>query len=78
MLIVVNGHRRTGTQSLKYLYEDVNICVMDTQTSVSFDERLLSHWEINPDKIPNVVVAECWFGELQIAAESCILQKRTR
>lgn len=74
VLIVVKGRGDTGTQSLEYLYEDVNICVMDTQTSVSFDERLLAYWELHPDKVPNVVVVDCWFGELHMDEESWIMQ----
>lgn len=60
--------------SLKYLYEDVTISVDSTICTPTYSEKLLTYWEQNPDKFPNVVVVNCWFGHLNVDEESWIMQ----
>lgn len=40
----------------------------------AYDERLLTYWELYPEKLPNVIVVDCWYGELKESAESWIMQ----
>lgn len=60
--------------SIQYLYEDVNICVDSTISTPTFSEKLVEYWTRNPDKVPNVVVVECWFGEYKVDDDSWIMQ----
>lgn len=70
VLIVAEG----VTGSLKYLYEDVTICIDSTISTPTYSEKLLRYWEQNPDKFPDVVVVDCWFGNLNVDENSWIMQ----
>lgn len=63
-----------GVSTLPYLYEDVEISAASTICTPTYDERLLLYWEQNPDKRPNVVVVDCWFGQLNVKEDSWIMQ----
>lgn len=60
--------------TLPYLYEDVEICAASTICTPTYDEKLLQYWEQNPDKLPNVVAVDCWFGHLNVDEDSWIMQ----
>lgn len=70
-VLIVSGYL-TGT--LKYLYEDVTICIDSTICTPTYDEKLLRYWEQNPDRLPDVVVVDCWFGHLNVDEDSWIMQ----
>ncbi len=59
--------------SIQYLYEDVNISVDSTISTPTISEKLLEYWERNPDKFPDVVVVDCWFGDMKIKEDSWIM-----
>lgn len=71
-LLVVSTSGVVST--LPYLYEDVEICTSSTICTPTYDEKLLRYWEQNPDKLPNVVVVDCWFGHLNVDEDSWIMQ----
>lgn len=58
-LMVVDSH------TLCYLYQDVDIASPITICTPTFDENLLDYWERNPDKYPDVVAIQCWYGEMK-------------
>lgn len=60
--------------TIGYLYEDTEICVHSTICTPTYDEKLLSYWEMNPWKEPNVVVLDCWFGEPRVSGDEWIMQ----
>ena len=70
VLIVGINHLST----IGYLYEDTEICVDSTICTPTYDEKLLSYWEMNPWKEPNVVVLDCWFGEPRVSGDEWIMQ----
>lgn len=70
VLIVVN----TEAGTLKYLYEDVTICIDSTICTPTYSEKLLRYWEQNPDKFPDVVVVDCWFGHLNVDENAWIMR----
>lgn len=57
-----------------YLYEDIEISVDSTICTPTYNEKLLSYWEMNPWKEPNVVILDCWFGEPRISADEWIME----
>lgn len=63
-----------GVSTLPYLYEDVEISAASTICTPTYNEKLLRYWEQNPDKFPNVVVVDCWFGHLNVDEDSWIMQ----
>ena len=38
------------------------------------DKRLLVYWELYPEKEPDVIVVDCWYGQLQEDVDSWIMQ----
>lgn len=59
--------------TIGYLYEDTEICVDSTISSPTYSEKLLSYWEMNPWKKPDVVVLDCWFGEPHMSEDEWIM-----
>lgn len=70
-VIIVGGDH---TSTIAYLYEDVNICVDSTICTPTYNEKLLRYWELNPDKIPNVVIVESMEGHLAVSEDSWIMR----
>lgn len=40
-----------------------------------YDEHLLDYWEINPDRYPNVVIVESWFGDIRTVEEDSFIMQ---
>lgn len=56
-----------------YLYEDVEISTPSTICTPTYNEFLLEYWKNNPEKYPNVVIVDCWFGEERVEQDSWIM-----
>ena len=50
--------------TLGYLYEDVEVAGPSTMSTPSYSEAVQEYWQLNPDKYPDVVVAESYMGNL--------------
>lgn len=61
------------SNTLCYMYQDVNIASSTTICTPFFDENLLDYWERNPDKYPDVIAVQCWYGELKWDQDSWIM-----
>lgn len=72
VLIVANMIMSVGTTS--YLFQDVDICHFSVVDPTTYDQRLADYWQQYPEKEPNVIVVDCWYGELKEAPESWIMQ----
>ncbi len=62
------------TNTICYMYQDVNIGSCTTICTPTFDETLLDYWKRNPDKYPDVIAVMCWYGELQWDQDSWIMR----
>lgn len=62
------------SNTLCYMYQDVNIASSTTICTPSYDENLLDYWERNPEKYPDVIAVQCWYGELKWDQDSWIMQ----
>ena len=49
---------------LGYLYEDVEVAGPSTMSTPSYNEAIREYWRINPDKYPDVIIAEGYLGEI--------------
>lgn len=59
---------------IMYLYqENAGISVDSTICTPTYSEKLLTYWEQHPEKKPNVVLVECWFGDVRVNQESWIM-----
>jgi len=50
--------------TLGYLYEDVEVAAPSTMSTPYYSAAVLDYWRLNPDKYPDVIVAESYMGEL--------------
>ncbi len=57
-----------------YSFKDVEICNYSLVNPAVFNENLLKYWEMFPEKRPNVIVVDCWFGNLNMPEDSFIMQ----
>ncbi len=69
------------TTGLVIYLNTVSLLVKSTVTlffykplKTTYGEKLLRYWEQNPDKFPDVVVVDCWFGNLNVDENSWIMQ----
>lgn len=72
VLIVTNMVMSSGTTP--YLFKDVDICHYSIVDPTSYDERLLTYWELYPEKYPNVIIVDCWYGQLMEKSDNWIMQ----
>lgn len=49
--------------TLGYLYEDVEVAGPSTMSTPTYSSAVLDYWRLNPDKYPDVIVAEGYLGE---------------
>jgi len=72
-LIVTNMVNTAGTSP--YLFQkDLEICHFSVVDPTTYDEKLLNYWELYPEKKPDVIVVDCWYGGLMEKADSWIME----
>lgn len=72
VLIVANMIMSVSTTS--YMFDDYEVCHFSIVDPTTYDERLLVYWEQYPEKKPDVIVVDCWYGEVKEPADSWIMQ----
>lgn len=72
VLIVANMIMSVGT--IGYLFDDVNISHYSIVDPTTYSESLLDYWEQYPEKEPDVIIVDCWYGELKESPDSWIMQ----
>lgn len=72
VMIVVDQINNLGT--IQYLFRDVEISHFSVVDPTAYDERLLEYWKMFPEKTPNVIIVDCWYGQLMIDPDSWIMQ----
>lgn len=71
-VLLVGGGGKVDT--LGYLYENTEVCIDSTICTPTYNEKLERYWEENPQKYPNVVAVDCWYGDLRVDKDSWIMQ----
>ncbi|MCR5255206.1 MAG: glycosyltransferase family 39 protein [Acetatifactor sp.] len=71
VLIVTNMVFSPGTTP--YMFVDADISHFSIVDPTSYDEKLLAYWEKFPEKQPNVIVVDCWYGELMEDPDNWIM-----
>lgn len=72
VLIMADQVRNLGT--IQYLFKDVEISHFSIVNGTIYDERLLEYWEIYPEKEPNVIIVDCWYGQLMTDPDGWLMQ----
>lgn len=50
--------------TLGYLYEEVEVGGPSTMSTPAYSSAVLNYWRLNPDKYPDVIIAESYMGNL--------------
>lgn len=72
VLIVTNMVTSAGTTP--YMMAGAEVAHYSIVDPTAYDERLLTYWELYPQKSPNVIVVDCWYGELKESPDSWIMR----
>lgn len=72
VLIVTNMVTSAGTTP--YMIADAEVAHYSIVDPTAYDERLLTYWELYPEKRPNMIVVDCWYGQLMEDQNSWIMQ----
>ncbi len=54
-----------GPSQFFYMLGDCTIASPNTISTPTYDETLFAYWEMNPDRYPDVVIVESWFGDIR-------------
>lgn len=71
VMIVTNMVFSAGTTP--YMFTDAEICHYSIVDPTAYDERLTDYWEIYPEKAPDVIVVDCWYGQLMEPSDNYIM-----
>lgn len=72
VMIVTNLVFSAGTTP--YMFRDSEVCHYSIVDPTAYDERLVEYWEMYPDKMPDVIVVDCWYGTLMEPADNYIMK----
>ena len=72
VLIMVDQVMNLGT--IQYLFKDVEISHYSIVNPTAYDERLLAYWEKFPEKAPNVIIVDDWYGQLMTDPDGWLMQ----
>lgn len=64
-----------GPSQFFYMLGDCTIASPNTISTPTYDESLLEYWKLNPERYPDVVVIESWFGDIQVVEEDDFIMK---
>lgn len=70
--LLLVGEPVIGT--IGYLFEDTQVSVPSTICTPTFNEMMLEYWKENPEKFPDVIAVECWYGDFHVAEDSWIME----
>ena len=71
-LIVTNMVDAAGTTP--YMFGEYEVCHFSVIDPTTYDERLLVYWNQYPEKQPEVIAVDCWYGHLMEKEDSWIMQ----
>lgn len=64
-----------GPSQFFYMLGDCVISSPNTISTPVYDESLLTYWEEHPERYPDVVVFESWFGEIRVVEEDSFIMQ---
>lgn len=63
-----------STNTIQYTFKNAEVCHYSIVDPTAYDERLLTYWSYYPEKKPDIIVIDCWFGNMLFAEDSWIVQ----
>jgi len=71
VLVVTNNVQSANT--VQYMFKKANVCHYSVIDPAAYDEHLLTYWERHPEKEPDIIVIDCWFGNMKFNEDSWIV-----
>ncbi len=71
VLVVTNNVQSVNT--VQYTFKNANVCHYSVIDPTAYDERLLHYWSLYPEKKPDIIVIDCWFGNMLFEKDSWIV-----
>jgi len=71
LVVTTNIYSASTSQ---YMFKDVEICNYTLIDPTIYDSNLLKYWKEYPEKIPNIIVVDCWFGNLMFDENEWIMK----
>lgn len=56
-----------------YMFKDVNVCHYAVNNPYTYTETLLEYWDLYPEKKPNIIIIDCWYGTAYIDESEWIM-----
>lgn len=72
--VLIMAEQMLNLGTMQYLFKDVEISHFSIVNGTVYDERLLEYWEIYPEKEPNVIIVDCWYGQLMTDPDGWLMQ----
>lgn len=69
-LVVVGGG---GLNTIEYLYEDTAVGMHSVMCDPTYNEILLKYWQMHPERYPDVIAVESWYGDLRVDEDDWIM-----
>ncbi len=63
-----------STNTIQYTFKNAEVCHYSIVDPTAYDERLLTYWSYYPEKEPDIIVIDCWFGNMLFAKDSWIVK----
>lgn len=60
--------------AIVYVNTEAEVATYSTIDTPTYDESLLSYWEMYPDKIPTVIAVQAWDNQITVAEDTWIMQ----
>ena len=71
VMIVTNLLVSAGTTP--YMFSEAEVCHYSIVDPTAYDERLVEYWKLYPEKAPDVIVVDCWYGNLMEPTDNYIM-----
>ena len=72
VLIATNNVQSANT--VQYTFKKANVCHYSVIDPAAYDENLLTYWERYPQKAPDIIVVDCWYGNLLLPEDGWMMQ----
>lgn len=72
VLVVTSNLQSTNT--IQYTSKNAEVCHYSVVNPTAYDTRLLTYWSYYPEKMPDIIVIDCWFGNMLFEEDSWIVQ----
>lgn len=63
-----------STNTIQYTFRNAEVCHYSIVDPTAYDERLLTYWTYYPEKQPDIIVIDCWFGNMLFPEDSWMVQ----